>query len=124
HGTVAVELVELSGELRRFPGHGMHPPSEGGVPQARWELRDPTKEALLLRMDQEAGIRPAASVRLGEDAAGPRMRVLDEGRRVPFEVQRLLPPERDGVLRLDPDVVVSAGWASDPPGHLPILPLG
>src|SRR5207302_11356246 len=68
HGAVAVELVELSRELRRLPGHGMHPPSEGRVAEAQWELRDSTKEALLLRMDQEAVIRPAASVRLGEDA--------------------------------------------------------
>src|SRR6266566_7402727 len=82
HGTVAVELIELSGELRRLPGHGMDPPSDGGVAQPRWELRDPTKEALLLRMDQEAVIRPAASVRLGEDATGPRMGVLDEWRGV------------------------------------------
>src|SRR5438132_2021153 len=80
HGAVTIELVELSREFRRLRGHGMDPPSKGGVPQARWELRDPTKEALLLRMDQEAVIRPAASVRLGEDAAGPRMGVLDERR--------------------------------------------
>src|SRR5207302_11066023 len=80
HGAVTIELVEVSREFRRLRGHGMDPPAKGGVPQARWELRDPTKEALLLRMDQEAVIRPAASVRLGEDAAGPRMGVLDERR--------------------------------------------
>src|SRR3989440_4710400 len=109
HGTVTIELVELSRKLRHLPGHGMDPPSEGRVAEARWELRDPSKEALLLRMDEKAVICPAASVRLGEDAAGPRMRVLDEGRGVPFEVQGLLPPERDGLLRLDPDDVVSDG---------------
>src|SRR6266705_4563296 len=119
-GTVAVELVELSRELRRFPGHGMNTPSEGGVAQPRWQLRDSTKEALLLRMDEEAVIRPTASVRLGEDATGPRMGVLDEGRRVPLEVQGLLPAERDGLLRLDPDDVVSDGRDPDRPSDLPL----
>src|SRR5438309_3144895 len=124
HGTVAVELVELSREFRRLPGNRMDPPSEGRVAEAQWELRDSTKEALLLRMDQEAVIRPAASVRLGEDATGPRMRVLDEGRRVPFEVQGLLPPERDGLLRLDPHDVVPDGRDPDRLGDLPLLGLG
>src|SRR6266566_71888 len=124
NGTVTVELVELSRELRCLPGNGMDPPSEGRVAEARWERCDPSKEALLLRMDEKAVIRPAASVRLGEDAAGPRMGVLDEGRRVPLEVQGLLPAERDGLLRLDPDDVVSDGRDPDRPSDLPLLRLG
>src|SRR5437660_9917339 len=50
HGGVTIELGELSREFRRLRGHGMDPPSKGGVPHARSELHDPLIEALLVRV--------------------------------------------------------------------------
>src|SRR5207253_4972670 len=35
HGTVTIELIELSRELGRLPGHRMDPPSKGRIPEAR-----------------------------------------------------------------------------------------
>ena len=58
-------------------------------------------------MRQPRGVIRLETARLVEDPACPRVRVLEEGRRVPLEVQGFLPTERDLLLRLHADDVVA-----------------
>src|SRR5919198_172588 len=55
-GEVAVEEVELGREVRSEGRDRVHPPPLCGLPQGRGELRDPTEEALLLGMLEEARV--------------------------------------------------------------------
>src|SRR3989454_928608 len=58
-----------------------------------------------------------------EDAAGPRMGILEERCRVALETQRLLPTERDRLLGLHADHVVSDRRHADRFGNLAFLRL-
>src|SRR5438477_308679 len=70
------------------------------------------------------GVSGAHVARLREDATGPGVGILQEGGGVPFEIQGVLPPERDRFLRLNADDVVAEGAQADCLGDRPPSWLG
>src|SRR5437773_900888 len=75
-------------------------------------------------MQEKARLAGAQVARLREDAAGPRVGILQERGRVSFEIQGVLPPEGDRLLRLDADDVVAEGAQADRLGDRPPSWLG
>src|SRR5205807_9805918 len=83
---VPIELVELGCEVCRKGGDHMDAAAIGGVTQGRGELGDPTEEPLFLRMEEEPRLPRTRFACLRQDAAGTRVRVLQERGGVTFEV--------------------------------------
>src|SRR5207249_8684877 len=66
-------------------------------------------------------VRRAVRIGLRENAARPRMGILEERGGIALEAERLLPAERDRLLRLDADDVVPDRRHPDRLGDLPFL---
>src|SRR5438094_8116045 len=64
-------------------------------------------------MQEQPRLSGAQVARLLEDTTGPGVGILQERGGVSFEIQGVLPPERDRLLRLNADDVVAEGAQAD-----------